>query len=244
MKLLFFTKSTLLASGVAATIGSLRRFEVIVAGAEAESLRSAMDRIASDVVLVDFAPASDFPMFFDLRHELRARNVVLLVDGIAVEAAYQAMKLGVRGIFRKSDSIERIAAALEEAAAGQLCFEKSLTTRFLEATPVELTQRESELVPLIAQGLKNKEIATELGIAEATVRIYLSTLFRKLGVRDRYELAIYAMKNMAAIIRAPEARDSHGTERHGGQVRSMLMRATPEDFEPAGRTEIIRRAAG
>jgi DNA-binding CsgD family transcriptional regulator len=60
-----------------------------------------------------------------------------------------------------------------------------------------LTPREGQLVSLVADGLKNKEIAEELCISEGTVRVYMSTLFRKLGVKDRYELALYGLKNMA-----------------------------------------------
>jgi DNA-binding CsgD family transcriptional regulator len=61
---------------------------------------------------------------------------------------------------------------------------------------VALTQREGQLVSLLSQGLKNKEIATTLMISEGTVKVYLSRLFQKVGVKDRFELALFGLKNL------------------------------------------------
>jgi DNA-binding CsgD family transcriptional regulator len=67
----------------------------------------------------------------------------------------------------------------------------------MTARRYSLTRREGQLVTLLAQGLKNKEIATSLNISEGTVKVYLSRLFQKLGVKDRFELALYGLKNLA-----------------------------------------------
>jgi DNA-binding CsgD family transcriptional regulator len=80
--------------------------------------------------------------------------------------------------------------------AGELWFEKALTDSFLCARRVALTQREGQLVTLLSQGLKNKEIATTLMISEGTVKVYLSRLFQKVGVKDRFELALFGLKNL------------------------------------------------
>jgi DNA-binding CsgD family transcriptional regulator len=80
--------------------------------------------------------------------------------------------------------------------AGELWFEKALTDSFLCARRVALTQREGQLVSLLSQGLKNKEIATTLMISEGTVKVYLSRLFQKVGVKDRFELALFGLKNL------------------------------------------------
>jgi DNA-binding CsgD family transcriptional regulator len=61
---------------------------------------------------------------------------------------------------------------------------------------VALTKRESQLVALLSQGLKNKEIASTLQISEGTVKVYLSRLFQKVGVKDRFELALYGLRNL------------------------------------------------
>jgi len=56
--------------------------------------------------------------------------------------------------------------------------------------------RRRDLITLLAQGLKNKEIATALGLSEGTVKVYLSKLFLKLGVKDRFELALVSLRNL------------------------------------------------
>ena len=66
----------------------------------------------------------------------------------------------------------------------------------MSARRYSLTRREGQLVSLLSQGLKNKEIATALTISEGTVKVYLSRLFQKLGVKDRFELALYGLKNL------------------------------------------------
>jgi DNA-binding NarL/FixJ family response regulator len=61
-----------------------------------------------------------------------------------------------------------------------------------------LTAREAQLVRLLSLGLKNREIAATLSVTEGTVKVYLSRLFAKLGVKDRFELALYGMRNPSA----------------------------------------------
>jgi len=65
----------------------------------------------------------------------------------------------------------------------------------LAGKPVTLTPRESQLVTLLSGGLKNKEIAAELGLTVGTVKVYLAHLFHKSGAKDRFELAVQGIKN-------------------------------------------------
>ena len=61
-----------------------------------------------------------------------------------------------------------------------------------------LSRREGQLITLLSQGLKNKEIAFTLKITEGTVKVYLSHLFQKVGVKDRFELAVFGLNNLTA----------------------------------------------
>ena len=123
-------------------------------------------------------------------------KIVLWVNSISTELAFQAMGLGVRGILRKTLPTDLQVKCLQKVQAGELWFEKALTDSFLCARRVALTQREGQLVSLLSQGLKNKEIATTLMISEGTVKVYLSRLFQKVGVKDRFELALFGLKNL------------------------------------------------
>src|SRR5436309_12393653 len=124
-------------------------------------------------------------------------KIVLWVHTISTELAFQAMGLGVRGILRKTLPTDLLVKCLEKVQEGELWFEKALTDSFLSAKRIARTQREGRLVSLLSQGLKNKEIATALTISEGTVKVYLSRLFQKLGVKNRFELALYGLKNLA-----------------------------------------------
>jgi two-component system nitrate/nitrite response regulator NarL len=73
--------------------------------------------------------------------------------------------------------------------------ERSLSTNLLNRRPLSLSRRQSQLLSLLVQGLKNKEIAASLGISEGTVKAYLTTLFEKVGAKDRFELALFGLKN-------------------------------------------------
>jgi DNA-binding NarL/FixJ family response regulator len=108
------------------------------------------------------------------------------------------MGLGVRGIVRKTLPAETLIECLRKVNQGELWFEKTLTDSMLSARKVSLTRREGQLVTLLSQGLKNKEIATVLCVSENTVKVYLSRLFQKVGVKDRFELALYGLRNVAA----------------------------------------------
>ena len=209
--LLLFTNSKVLEKGFVSVFDAYPEFRSRTVNGSIESLIRMVGEFAPHVLLFDFSPTEDFPGLAELRRRVPDCRTVLWVDGISIEAGYQAMKLGVRGILKKSEDIERAIAALRHVAEGQMCFEQSLVSDFMEARTVGLTPRESQLVPLVANGLKNREIAAVLDLSESTVRIYLSALFRKLGVRDRQELAIYAMKNL------PSGRAA------GPVLQSMLM---------------------
>src|SRR4051794_10886251 len=151
---------------------------------------------APDLVLMDLTAEITFAVLSDMKHAMNRSRIVLWVNNISTELAFQAMGLGVRGILRKTLPTELQVKCLQKVQSGELWFEKALTDSFLCARRVALTQREGQLVSLLSQGLKNKEIATTLMISEGTVKVYLSRLFQKVGVKDRFELALFGLKNL------------------------------------------------
>jgi len=232
--ILFYTDSQLLAGGFLSLFTNLADFEPSVFSGSLPCLLQKMEPNPPEILLVDFSPSKDFAELLELRDQRLPSKIVLWVTTVTVEAAYQAMRLGVRGILRKSDPLDRLIDSLRDIAAGTLAFDKELTTKFLEARTVELTPRESQLPPLVAQGLKNKEIATALNIAEATVRIYMSALFKKLAVRDRYELASNAIKNVPeASTEWQETGKTPDGDRFPRQLSCMVMGPDTGGGKPA-----------
>jgi two-component system nitrate/nitrite response regulator NarP len=144
-------------------------------------------------------------------------QIVLWGEGLNGEFALQAMQLGVRGILAGNTSIDGLLAALDNVHRGVLCFERELMDTVLSQTRVALTRRQGQIVSLVAQGFKNKEIASSMGITEGTVKVYLYKLFRKLGMNDRLDLALYGLKNL--FVAQAVGIDSFGPRSLPPQVR-------------------------
>jgi DNA-binding NarL/FixJ family response regulator len=147
------------------------------------------------VLLLAVDTSVDWGLLNQLRRESPDTKVVMWLHEITPELAYQAIECGVRGILRKSLPPDMIAKCVRKVQAGELWFEKALTQTFLSGRTVKVSKREGELITLVTQGLKNKEIASVMGITEGTVKVYLSRLFGKIGARDRFELALIGLRN-------------------------------------------------
>ncbi len=216
-RVLLISNEPVLATGLTAVLAPFPAIQLEVSNCLNASLVDVVRLNDPDVLLLDF-DAEHFPLLLEVRKAAPQCKVVLWMRGIPIEVGCQTMRLGVRGILRKTVEPELILSCLEKVASGGFWFDTDLAAGFLGTRTVALTRRESQIVPLIAQGLKNKQIAAELSISEATIRIYLSKLFRKLGVADRYELAIYGIKNMMP---ARGNTDAVNGERHS--LRYMVL---------------------
>jgi len=111
---------------------------------------------------------------------------------------------------------------LRKVSEGEMWFERTLLSSLLQVKEVGLSPRERQLLRLVSQGLSNKQVAATLSIAEGTVKVYFSKLFRKVGVNDRFELALYGLRNLGAGREATA--DGQGA---GATPRSLVVRHTP-----------------
>jgi DNA-binding NarL/FixJ family response regulator len=108
--------------------------------------------------------------------------------------------MGAKGIVRKTAEAGTILACLESVAQGATWMEESLfreATRSERQNRLDLTAREQQVLELVEQGMRNKEIARELGIRPGTVKIHLKHIFEKTGVRGRYGLALSGLRERA-----------------------------------------------
>lgn len=191
-----FTDEPVLSQGLANLINEGAGLSLVMVFDSLTSIITKLETVRPEVLLLDLTPDVSFGVLTELRHALPECSIVLWVRTISKELAYQAMEIGVRGILRKTSPTDVMTRCLQKVADGDLWFEKTLTSSFLGSKSVTLTKRERQLVTLLAQGLKNKEIASMLFISEGTVKVYLSRLFHKVGVKDRFELALYGLKNL------------------------------------------------
>jgi DNA-binding NarL/FixJ family response regulator len=234
-RVLLFTDEPVLARGFAALLSAAPEIESAeVCQSPSDLMQRALTGARPDVLLIDLTPQVTFGLLTQLRRDLTQCRIVLWVRAISTELAYQAMELGIRGILRKTLPAELLLKCLTKVSEGELWFDKGLTASFLSAKMVTLTKRESQLVTLLSQGLKNKEIAATLSISEGTVKVYFSRLFQKVGAKDRFELALYGLRNlqnmggeMAALSTAVDAQGARGSA--GPQwLRSLVVERPAE----------------
>jgi DNA-binding NarL/FixJ family response regulator len=146
--------------------------------------------------------------------------VILFASAENKDEFVEAMKLGCSGILLKETSTALIEKSIHRVHAGEIWLDSTTTAAVIRhfASPkdfpaahapsahsggngktprerAQLSQREREIIVLIAQGYKNKEIAEKMFITEQTVKNHLHNVFDKLGVSDRLELALYAIHN-------------------------------------------------
>jgi DNA-binding NarL/FixJ family response regulator len=134
-------------------------------------------------------------------------RVIMLTTFDLDEYIFEALRAGASGFLLKNAPADDLVAAVRTVAAGDALLAPSVTRRVIAAfgrrrAPSEsardlarLSEREREVLLLVARGRSNAEIAAELAIGEATVKTHLSSLFAKLGLRDRVEAVIFAYES-------------------------------------------------
>jgi DNA-binding NarL/FixJ family response regulator len=196
MNIVILTRQPVLALGIQVILTPYPEFTPVVVGADDPDAMQSLRASQPGILLIDFTADDDFGLLLRVRRELPGFKVVIWTRSISPEVAYQAVKLGVKAIFRSSLPAQTFLQCIREVAGGALWFDKELNTSFVDVKTVTLSPRETQLVIMISQGLKNKEIAAALGLSDATIRIYMSALFRKIGAKDRYELAMYGVRQL------------------------------------------------
>src|SRR5574340_758166 len=220
-RVLLYSDQPILAMGLESVLRSVEGFELVGICSSVSCLSEKLAAASADITLLDLTPEITFGSLTDLKRLAPHCQFVLWVNTISTELAFQAMGLGVRGILRKTLPSDLQIKCLQKVHAGELWFEKALTDSFLSARRVALTQREGQLVSLLSQGLKNKEIAATLTISEGTVKVYLSRLFQKVGVKDRFELALFGLKNLTTGQGTAVEKQGHSDKVSG--LRSLVL---------------------
>jgi DNA-binding NarL/FixJ family response regulator len=207
MKVLIADDQRVVREGLATIVGGFPGTEVVglaADGAEAIDLAAERD---PDIVLMDLRmPRVDG---VEATRVIRGRHpavpVVVLTTYADDESVIAALSAGAAGYLTKDASRDDIRRALDAAVAGQAILDPAVQAALLKAAqarparpaalPDGLTDREAEVLGLIAAGLSNAEIAARLFVAEATVKTHINRIFTKTGSRDRAQAAAYAFRH-------------------------------------------------
>jgi len=227
-RVLLYTRQPFVGEGFAAVVKTRPEFELEICKDDLSLLAGRLGSLQPDVALIDVTLGLSLAELRELRAASPRTPIVLWGSAMGDEFVFQAVQAGIRGLVPGYTGAEAVLAAVQKAGGGDLCFETELMESILFQQRVVLSPRESQLVILVAQGLRNKEIAAALGLTEGTVKVYLTRVFRKLNVNDRLDLALYGLKNFFGSQAASErARGKAGQSMAYPRSFSMKPRDAP-----------------
>jgi DNA-binding NarL/FixJ family response regulator len=197
--------------GLATIVGSLPGMTVVGLAADGAEAVDLVAEHQPDVVLMDLRmPGTDgVAATSTIRKDHPGTQVVVLTTFADDESILSALSAGATGYLTKDAARDDIRRAIEAAGAGQSVLDPAVQSALVRsaqrstprppalarALPDGLTEREAEVLSLIARGRSNAEIATELFVGEATVKTHINRIFAKTHSRDRAQAAAYAYRH-------------------------------------------------
>lgn len=174
-----------------------------------EEAAAAFARVKADVILLDYdlGEQSGVSLLAELKRRQAQAKVLMVTAGMPDEATVQVMESGAAGVFLKHSSSGQLIAAINKVASGELWLDsaglrcliegrRNRTSLLERSRP--LTERQSEVLRCILDGLANKEIGWKLGTSESSVKAVIQELFHKAGVRTRSQLVRIAIEKHAS----------------------------------------------
>lgn len=220
LRLLLVDSYALVRAGLRTILDGHEGFRVVGdSGTRASALANAGQH-QPDIILLDVS--HDGELWVDAIPPLLAAagpqgRLLLVTAQTDPEVHRQAVQNGARGIVGKDRSPETLFKAIEKVHEGEVWIERRMVADLVANTTAgagdqrarieSLTRREREVVRLVAEGLKNKQIADRLSVADVTVRHHLTSIFAKLDVADRLSLLVFAFKN--GMVQPPDDRRTH-----------------------------------
>jgi DNA-binding NarL/FixJ family response regulator len=210
LRVLIVDDHALFRRGLQMVLAQERDIDVVGEAADgAEAVAQAQD-LMPDVVLMDvrMPKRSGIEATDQIRELLPHAKILMLTISDEESDLYDAIKAGASGYLLKEISIEEVADAIRSVWAGQSRISPSMAAKLLaefaamskraderqQVPPPRLTDREMEVLKLVAQGLANRDIATQLFISENTVKNHIRNILEKLHLHSRMEAVVYAVR--------------------------------------------------
>jgi DNA-binding NarL/FixJ family response regulator len=197
IRLIIADDHALFRGGLKSLLRRQRDMRVVGEVEKASALREALNTTACDVLLLDLQ--MERWALSDIGELTTITKILVLTASESVENAIAAMRLGARAVVQKRFAVQTLMEAIRAVASGLVWMppdlQAEIAAQWGASGAKQLTDREVEIVHYVAVGLRNAEIAARLSITEPTVKTHLNNVFRKLELRDRVELAVYALRH-------------------------------------------------
>ena len=208
IRVMLVDDQTLVRQGVRSLLELADDVEVVGEAADGNSAIEQMEAVAPDVLLLDMRMpnGNGLEVLQELSRREQLPPTIILTTFDDDDLVLSGIRSGARGYLLKDVALEELLSAVRAVAAGKSIVKPAITQRLLQGLgqvrtdfssleqPDPLTERETEILRLMAGGYSNKEIANALNVAEGTVKNHVSNVLSKMGVRDRTRAVLKAFE--------------------------------------------------
>jgi NarL family two-component system response regulator LiaR len=221
IRVLIVDDHTIVRKGIRALLAEIEGIEVVGEADNGQEAIAQADTLHPDVILMDLAmPKMDG---IEATRQIKASQpesrILVMTSFAADDKVFPAIKAGALGYLLKESAPEDLVQAIRQIHRGESSLHPTIARKVLQEithsadrppTPDPLTEREAEVLRLVAQGLSNQDIARKLNISDPTVRTHVSNILSKLHLATRIQAALYALRE--GLVSLDAERDASGEE--------------------------------
>jgi NarL family two-component system response regulator LiaR len=207
VRVLIASHQPIVRHGLRGLLAAESEIEIVGESGDGDDALRLARRLRPDLVLIDMGiqTLDAIAVTRMIRSELRDTQVIVISGGNDDVSAVESVRAGATAYLRREARIEDLLRAIRSAVAGQVVMPAEAVARLLRSMGRHqaLSERETEVLYLVARGLANKQVARDLGIAESTVKCHVSGILNKLGLPSRTQVALYAARTGLVALDCP-----------------------------------------